>query len=90
MSPALPAADAAAASATATQAAQTAAVDSDLVFFINPLSLDLPKGKTVQMAVVASGAKGLTSGTLQLSVDPKLSIKSITAGDFLTTDGGTL
>ena len=88
VAPAVPAADAAAAGAAG--AAQAAAVDSDLVFFINPLSLDVPKGKTVQMAVVASGAKGLTSGTLQLSVDPKLTIKSITPGDFLTTDGGTL
>jgi hypothetical protein len=39
---------------------------------------------------VASGAKGLTSGTMQLRLDPKLTLKSVAAGDLLTSDGGSL
>ena len=39
---------------------------------------------------MVSGAGGLTSGTLQLRLDPKLTLKGFTAGDFLTGDNGTL
>jgi hypothetical protein len=70
--------------------AQAAAGDSDLVFFMNPLSAEVSKGQSVQLTLVASGAKGLTSGTMQLQLDPKLTLKSITPGDFITGDGGTL
>jgi type II secretory pathway component GspD/PulD (secretin) len=70
--------------------AKAAATDSDLVFFMNPLSTEVSKGQPVQLTLVASGAKGLTSGTMQLSLDPKLTLKSINPGDFITGDGGTL
>ena len=63
---------------------------SDLVFFMSPLSVDVPKGKTIQVTLIASGAKGLTSGTMQLRVDPKLTLVNVAAGDFLTQDGGSL
>jgi general secretion pathway protein D len=63
---------------------------SDLVFFMSPLSNEVPKGKTFQVTLIASGAKGLTGGTMQLRVDPKLTLVNVAAGDFLTQDGGSL
>jgi len=63
---------------------------SDLVFFLNPLSLEVPKGQSIRASIMVSGASGLTSGTLQLHLDPKLSLKGFSAGDFLTGDKGTL
>jgi type II secretory pathway component GspD/PulD (secretin) len=67
-----------------------AAEASDLVFFMSPLSLEVPKGQTIRATLMVSGAGGLTSGTMQLRVDPKLTLKGFEAGDFLTSDNGTL
>jgi len=71
-------------------AGAAAAEASDLVFFMDPLSVAVTKGQTVRVKVFASGAKGLTSGSLNLSLDPKLAFKGAAAGDFLTGDAGSL
>jgi len=57
---------------------------------MDPLSIAVAKGQTVKVKVFASGAKGLTSGTLNLALDSRLTLKGSSAGDFLTADGGTL
>ncbi len=82
---------AAAAGATGAVASAEAATETaDLVFFMNPLSLEVPRGQTVRTSIMVSGAAGLTSGTMQVRVDPKLTIKGFTPGEFLTSDNGTL
>ncbi|MDR3671971.1 MAG: secretin N-terminal domain-containing protein [Holophaga sp.] len=89
--PANPALDAAAAAAVAAApAAENAAQASDLVFFLSPLSLEVPKGQSIRATLMVSGAGGLTSGTMQVQLDPKLTLKGFAAGDFLTGDNGTL
>jgi hypothetical protein len=94
--PAAAVAGAAAGAAAATAAPSTAAAApstadaSDLVFFMDPLSLAVSKGESVKVTLFASGAKGVTSGTLNLSIDPKLTFKGAAAGDFLTGDAGSL
>jgi type II secretory pathway component GspD/PulD (secretin) len=87
---AAPSADAQAKPDAAAAAAPAAAAPSDLVFFISPLSLEVPKGQTIRASLMVSGAGGLTSGTMQLRLDPKLTLKNFAAGDFLTGDGGSL
>ena len=86
------AAPGAAAPPQAPGAASTQDTDASgsLVFFMNPISLEVPKGNTVRVTLFASGAQGLTSGTMELKVDPKLTVTGFAAGDFLTADGGSL
>jgi len=88
--PATEPAAAPAAPAPAQAVAGAATEASDLVFFMDPLSIAVAKGQTVKVKVFASGAKGLTSGTLNLALDSRLTLKGSSAGDFLTADGGTL
>ncbi|MBL0313191.1 MAG: hypothetical protein IPP78_10865 [Holophagaceae bacterium] len=64
--------------------------NADLVFFMSPYSETLAKGEKLQITLNASSAKGLTSGTFNLLIDPKLKLVSVTPGDFLTADGGSL
>ena len=85
-----PAAPDAAAAPGAAVAAASPAEPSDLVFFMNPLSLEVPKGQSIRASIMVSGAGGLTSGTLQLRLDPKLTLKGFAAGEFLTGDNGSL
>jgi len=37
-----------------------------------------------------SNGKGLTSGTMDVRIDPKLKLVSVMAGDFLTNESGSL
>jgi len=60
------------------------------VLHVNPLSLEVPKGQSIRASIMVSGAGGLTSGTLQLRLDPKLTLKGFAAGEFLTGDNGNL
>jgi general secretion pathway protein D len=89
--PAPSAPDVAAVAAPGTAAAAAAPAEpSELVFFMNPLSLEVPKGQSIRASIMVSGAGGLTSGTLQLRLDPKLTLKGFAAGEFLTGDNGTI
>lgn len=64
--------------------------NADLVFFMSPYSETLAKGEKLQITLNASSAKGLTSGTFNMLIDPKLKLISVVPGDFLTADGGSL
>jgi general secretion pathway protein D len=64
--------------------------NADLVFFMSPYSEALAKGEKLQITLNASSAKGLTSGTFNLLIDPKLKLLSVSPGDFITADGGSL
>jgi type II secretory pathway component GspD/PulD (secretin) len=88
---AVPADAAAALAVPAAAAAATGPTQpSDLVFFMNPLSLEVPKGNSVRASIMVSGAGGLTSGTMQLRLDPKLTLKGFSAGEFVTGDNGSV
>ncbi len=76
------------AAAPAAAAAQSEA--SSLVFFMSPLSTEATKGQHVMLNLFASGAQGLTGGTMTIQVDPHLKVIGITAGDFITAEGGAL
>jgi len=92
--------------ATAPPAAQPAAADvaktppaaaapsaddpSSLVFFLSPLSTEAAKGQRLTLSLFASGAQGLTSGSMTVQVDPRLKVVSVAAGDFITSEAGNL
>jgi len=63
---------------------------SSLVFFLSPLAVDAPKGQRVTLNLFTSGAQGVTAGTMNLQVDPRLRVVGVTPGEFLTADGGDL
>jgi len=90
--PAPPADAAVPAPATPDKASPAAAASADyaLVFFLSPLSTEAAKGQHVSLTLFASGAQGLTSGTMSIQVDPRLKVVTVAAGDFLTGDGGSL
>ncbi|HJW09517.1 MAG TPA: hypothetical protein VJ483_07790, partial [Holophagaceae bacterium] len=81
------AADATAASVAAKEAAQPPA-SSDLVFFVSPTTAELGQGEHIEVALSVSGGKGLNDGYLDLRMPPGLKLVAVSAGDFLTTDGG--
>jgi general secretion pathway protein D len=90
-----PAADATKPAVDATKPAADAAkpeadTESPLVFFLSPLSVDAAKGEHIKLTIFASGAQGLTSGTMPIRIDPRLKLVGVTPGDFITADGGTL
>ncbi len=64
--------------------------EGSLVLFLAPVFTPLAKGERVQLNLLVSNGKGLTSGTMDLRIDPKLKLVSVMAGDFLTNESGTL
>lgn len=64
--------------------------ESGLVLFLAPVFTPLTKGERVQLNLLVSNGKGLTSGTMDLRIDPKLKLVSAMAGDFLTNESGSL
>jgi general secretion pathway protein D len=64
--------------------------EGSLVIFLAPIFTPLVKGERVQLSLLVSNGKGLTSGTMELRIDPKLRLVSMLAGDFLTTEAGSL
>lgn len=77
------------AAASATQA-QPAEAQQDLVLFFTPLTSTLKTGEHQLLTLMASGGKGLSSGSIELKVDSRLKVIAANPGDFLTNDGGTL
>ena len=57
---------------------------------MSPLSSTIAKGKVAQITLYASGAQGVTTGTMEVLVDPKLALSGLAPGEFLSSDGGTL
>jgi len=66
------------------------ATESPLVFFLTPLATEAAKGQHVSLNLFASGAQGLTSGTMTLKIDPRLKLAGLSPGDFISGDGGNL
>ncbi len=64
--------------------------ESSLVLFLAPVFTPLNKGERVQLNLLVSNGKGLTSGTMDVRIDPKLKLLSVMAGDFLTNESGSL
>jgi len=88
--PEAPAPAPAAPPAPAEAAAPDPVEQSPLVFFMSPLTAEAPKGEPVVVTLFASGAQGLTEGTMTLRVDPRLKVAAITPGAFLTGAKGAL
>ncbi|WP_026853305.1 secretin N-terminal domain-containing protein [Geothrix fermentans] len=63
---------------------------SDLVIFMTPVASEIKIGERVQIALTVSGGKGLSSGTLELRLPAGLKLGSVSPGDFITTEGGSL
>ena len=70
--------------------AEADAGGSELVFFISPMNEHLAKGERIRLNILASGGKGITEGSLDLMIDPKLSVVMVGAGEFITTEGGAV
>ncbi|WP_158412895.1 hypothetical protein [Holophaga foetida] len=70
--------------------AKAEAATSDLVCFLSPMNVQVAKGQRVQMALQVSGGKGVSSGSFELHIDPKLKLHQASAGDFISSEGGTL
>ena len=70
--------------------APTETEESDLVIFLAPVFTSAAKGERVQLNLLVSGGKGLTSGAMDIRIDPKLKLHSIVAGDFLTAESGSI
>jgi general secretion pathway protein D len=71
--------------------ADPAPVESpDLVMFLSPLSETISKGERIKLNLQVSGGKGITGGSIDIRVDPKLKVVSVTASDYITADGGDL
>ncbi|MDP1831525.1 MAG: hypothetical protein Q8K67_05665 [Geothrix sp.] len=63
---------------------------SDLVFFMSPVAAEIKAGERLRINLSVSGGKGLSSGTLELRLPPGLRLQSVTPGDFITGESGSL
>ena len=63
---------------------------SDLVIFMSPVASEIKAGERVRISLTVSGGGGLSSGSLELRLPPGLRLQSVTPGDFITGDGGSL
>lgn len=62
----------------------------ELVLFMTPLATTVSKADRIQLTLMVSGGRGLSSGTVDLRIDPKLKLVAATAGDFLSIEKGSL
>lgn len=69
---------------------QAAPAASDLVIFMTPVASEIKVGERVQIGLTVSGGKGLSSGTVELRLPAGLKLGSVSPGDFITTEGGSL
>jgi general secretion pathway protein D len=63
---------------------------SDMVIFMSPVASEIKVGEKVRISLTVSGGGGLSSGTLELRLPPGLRLQSVTPGEFLTGEGGSL
>jgi type II secretory pathway component GspD/PulD (secretin) len=63
---------------------------SELYLFLSPLNERMAKGERLRLNILVSGGKGLSTGSLQMQVDPKVKVLNVGAGDFVANEGGTL
>lgn len=71
-------------------AAEAAPTPSDLVLFMSPVAAEIKAGERVRINLTVSGGKGLSSGTLELRLPPGLRLQSVAAGEFITSENGSL
>lgn len=64
--------------------------ESELVFFMTPLTEEVRIGERVRISILASGGKGVTSGSLDMRISPNVKLVGFVAGDFITADGGNV
>ncbi len=57
---------------------------------MTPLATTISTGDEVQLILNVSGGKGLTSGSFDLRIDPKLKLVNAEPGDFLTNENGSV
>jgi general secretion pathway protein D len=69
---------------------QVAPAASDLVFFMSPVAAEIKVGERVRLNLTVSGGKGLSSGTLELRLPANLRLQSLTPGEFITAESGSL
>ncbi|HJV39719.1 MAG TPA: secretin N-terminal domain-containing protein [Geothrix sp.] len=69
---------------------QAAPAASDLVIFMTPVASEIKVGERVQIGLTVSGGKGLSSGQVELRLPAGLKLGSVSPGDFITTEGGSL
>lgn len=62
--------------------------ESELVFFMSPLTEEIRMGERVRISILASGGKGVTSGSLDMRISPKVKLVNFVPGDFITADAG--
>lgn len=74
----------------AKEAAPSPASDSELVLFLSPTDARISKGDRIQLTLLVSGGRGVSSGSFELVPDPKLKLTGAVAGDFLLGEGGSL
>lgn len=70
--------------------ADVAPAPSDLVIFMSPVASEIKVGEKVRIALTVSGGGGLSSGTLELRLPPGLRLQTVTPGEFISGDGGSL
>jgi len=63
---------------------------SDLVLFMSPVASEIKVGEKVRINLTVSGGTGLSSGSLELRLPPGLNLQGVTAGEFITGEGGSL
>ncbi|MCE1228039.1 MAG: hypothetical protein LWX11_00895, partial [Firmicutes bacterium] len=69
---------------------QAEPAQGQLVLFLAPIAAPLAKGQQVELNLLVSNGRGLSSGNLELRIDPKLKLVSAAAGDFLTQESGSI
>jgi len=74
----------------ATKKPEKPPIDSDLFFFLTPLTGQTMKGERYKINMMVSGGRGVTSGELVFKIDPKLKVHGITGANFLTSEGGVV
>jgi general secretion pathway protein D len=71
-------------------AVEVAPAASDLVIFMSPVAADIKVAERVRINLTVSGGKGLSSGTLELRLPPKLRLLAVTPGEFITAESGSI
>jgi hypothetical protein len=54
------------------------------------VAAEIKAGERVRINLSVSGGKGLSSGTLELRLPPGLRLQSVTPGEFITGESGSL
>jgi hypothetical protein len=71
-------------------ALEVAPAASDLVIFMSPVAAEIKVAERVRINLTVSGGKGLSSGTLELRLPPKLRLLAVTPGEFITAETGSI